>query len=264
MTTMLAPLRHSGWAVCRTLARGELVTLWRARTPVIFYFALPALLSGLLGPAVSGLDSSGAGGRAMLGWAVMFSFMSMNYTGRALYREFWSDAWRKNALVEESRMWFLLGKAAPVILVTTVQLLTFLVVAIAITDLSLPSGPVAVIYLLPILVLQAMAGSAVGLLMFAVIRSAETYFSLSYLVLITFATLGGAIVAAPELPSWSRSAGWIVPHRWSLRAVDATTADQASWQILTESCLVLALFVAVVGGLAARRFDYRVEHFGDG
>jgi len=245
-------------AVILTLAAVECRAYARAHYPFVWYFVLPAAASLILGPRLGGLESFGATGRVTLGFAVMFSYMSVNYTGRALYREYVSGTWRRTAIAAPPRAAYLIGKCVPVFAITLIQLAAFAAVAFLLLELPLRAGALAgSAQLALVLVPMAGTGVAIGAALFTITRQAEVFLSFTYLLLFVLAALGGAIVPSAELPMWSRLAGYATPHYWAMRALDEATRGDGGWAVVLESASVLALFTAVLMGAAVGRLDLR-------
>ncbi len=249
-------------AVARSFALTEYRALLRSPISMVFFFGLPAIMSAILGPSVTGLSEGAVAGRATIGFAVMFAYMGVNYVGRALFREYHSNTWRRTAIVAPPRWAFLGGKCFAVFSISFVQLCVFAGVAVVLLDLQVDTVG-EIIQMLLIFVLHAATGVAVGAVLFTIVQRAESFFSLTYLVLIAFAALGGAIVASSELPGWSRLVGVFTPHYWSMRALDNINGGAASWRITLESAGVLALIFCALMALAAARFDYRLLKLAD-
>ncbi|MEU5882417.1 ABC transporter permease [Spirillospora sp. NPDC047279] len=249
-------------AVIGTFALIEYRALVRARFPFVWFLVLPAVTSAILGPAVAGLSEAGATGRVTVGFGVMFSYMTVNYVGRALYREFDTHTWRRTATAAPPKAGYLLGKCLPVLTVGLGQLLVFATFAVTVLGLPLRAGAAAgIAQLMLVLVPFAITGVATGALLYTVIRRAEVYFSLTYLILMVLGALGGAIVASPQLPGWSQAAGLVTPHFWAMRAVDEATLGTGDWSVVLESSALLFLFGAALTALAAVRLDPRKERY---
>ena len=76
-------------------------------------------------------------------------------------------------------------------------------------------------------------------------------------MLISFAALGGAIVASSALPAWSRAVGIVTPHHWTMRGFDNITSASASWSVTLQSALVLTVMCVALAALAVSRFSYK-------
>jgi ABC-2 type transport system permease protein len=240
----------------QAIGRSEARILWRDRTAIVFIFVLPAVLAGILGPAVSGLAGDGASGQAALGFAVMFSFMVVTYAGHAFFREHWYGTNARLALIRPSRLGYGLGKIAPSAALAFLQLVIFGIIAVVFLDLPLAGGPVQ---LLGAGALLVGAGAALGFLFFALTRSTATLSNLAYLVLVTFGALGGAIVVFDRLPRWSQWLGYFTPQFWAMRAARETTFGHGSWTVVGQSYLALLGFCLVFGVIGAWRFDFNAE-----
>ncbi len=252
-------------AISRSFAMTEYRALLRSPISMVFFFGLPAIMSAILGPSVTGLSDEAASGRATVGFAVMFAFMSVNYVGRAMFREYHNHTWRRTAIVDPPRWSYLLGKCFAVFTISLGQLCVFAVVAVALLDLRI-NTPSKILQMLVIFVLHAATGVAVGAAMFTLVRRAEAFFSLTYLVLIAFGALGGAIVATDELPGWSGAMGVATPHFWSMRALDelnSPAAGGSTWSTTLVSGAALLGIAVVLFGFAAWKLDYRILKHAD-
>lgn len=235
--------------------------LLRLKTPVIFIFAVPILLSAILGPSVSGLDPDQASFRGVLGFAVMFSFMVVNYAGLAFFDEYVDNTCVRQSLYEPAKLAFIMGKLVPPCALALTQLIGFWAFGVFFLDVPVDG---ASFLLLPVALLLVATGAGIGTLLFGVTRTPQTFQSLTYLVLICGAALGGAIVAPSRLPAVSRSLGLAMPHYWALRAVDEVTLRGGDLSAILGSTLVLALMatLTLLGG--AKMIDYRAEKFAIG
>lgn len=242
--------------VVASFALTEYRALLRSPLSMVFFFGLPAAISAILGSAVTGLNTGASDGRATLGFAVMFAYISVNYVGRALYREYYSHTWQRTAIAAPPRGAYLAGKCFAVFSISIVQLSVFSIVAVTVLDFPV-QGVSGFAQFMLLIVLHAASGVAVGAALFTLTTTVETYLSITYLVLITFAALGGAIVATSALPAWSRSVGVVTPHHWAMRGFDNVTGNSASWPITLQSAAVLGTMCAVLAVVAVHRFQYQ-------
>lgn len=241
----------------RCYALDEWRVLARERTAFVFVFLLPAVLSAILGPGVTGAtQAAGAMGRATLGFAVMFSYMVVTYTGHAFYRDYWYHTAARTALVRPGKLAFAVGKVLPACALSLGQLLLFTAAAAVFLDLPLNGGMLQVLVVGASLVAS---GAALGFLLFALTRSTATLSNLSYLVLVTFGAVGGAIVVTDALPTWSRWLGYLTPHHWAMRAFDELTFGAGRWSVVLGSVAVILLFTSACAALGHAVFDFRNE-----
>ena len=256
------PAGHELITVVGTFALTEWRALVRGRFPFVWFLVLPAVASAILGPALAEVGRGGATGRVTIGFGIMFCYMTVNYVGRALYREFDAHTWRRTATAAPARCGYLAGKCLAVLGVGIMQLTVFVVFAVTVLGLPLHAGLLTgLAQLALILVPFALTGVAVGALMFTLIRRAEVFFSLTYLVLLLLAAIGGALVPSPQLPRWAQVLGWFTPHYWAMRAIDQTTLGDGRWSVVLQSSALLVLFAVVVSVIALARFDFRKERY---
>ena len=242
--------------VAASFAVTEYRALLRSPLSMVFFFGLPAAISAILGSAVTGLNTGASEGRATLGFAVMFAYISVNYVGRALFREYYAHTWQRTAIAAPSPAAYLAGKCFAVFTISVGQLCVFSFVAI--TLLNFPVGGTAEIaQFLLLIMFHSASGVAVGAALFTLTTTIETYLSITYLVLISFAALGGAIVASSALPAWSRAVGIVTPHHWTMRGFDNITSASASWSVTLQSALVLTVMCVALAALAVSRFSYK-------
>ncbi|MDG4807567.1 ABC transporter permease [Micromonospora sp. WMMD1120] len=250
--------RPAFWSVVAAFAVSDSRILWRMRTPLAFMFAVPAVLAVTLGPAVSGAGAGGSAvpGRSMVGIAVMFSFMTVNYTGLALFREYTNHTWVRQAVNRPARTAFLLGKMLPVAAAGLIQLGIFAAVAFVAYGLPLHGSPAQ---LLVVAVALVAAGCALGAVLFVVTRTAPVFQSIAYVLLLTTGSVGGAIVPSDQLPAVSRAMGFLTPQHWAMRALDETTSGAGSWGPTVQAVAVIGALALVLAVVAVVGVGYNLE-----
>jgi ABC-2 type transport system permease protein len=236
-------------------AASDAKILWRMKTPVIFMFAVPALLTVLLGPAVSGAASDFPG-RSVIGFAVLFSFMTINYVGLALFREFVGNTWLRQATHRPPRAAFVLGKICPVAGAGLLQLVVFGSVAFAVYRLPLHGDVLQLVVVAAALVL---CGSFAGVVLHNVANATSTFQSVTYLLLLGMGGVGGTIVSPDHLPALSRLLSPFTPHYWAMAAFTETTVGSGSWGPTLRALAVIGGTAAVLAAIAFTTFDYRAE-----
>lgn len=243
------------WSVVLAYAASDARVLWRMKTPVIFMFALPALLTVLLGPAVSGAVDQPPG-RSVIGFAVLFSFMTINYVGLALYQEFVAHTWLRQAIFRPRRSAFLLGKILPVACTGFVQLSVFAVAAGLIYHLPVHGNVLQLALVASELVV---CGCLLGVVLHNLCSATSTFQSITFLLLIGMGGIGGTIVVPDRLPAFSRWLGPFTPHYWAMRALLQATTGSGGWTEVLQSLAVLAGMCIVLGAVAYSTFDFRAQ-----
>lgn len=244
------------WSIVAAYASSDTRTLWRMRTPLAFMFAVPAVLAVTLGPAVSGAGGTVVPGRSMLGVAVMFSFMTVNYTGLALFREYTNHTWVRQAVNRPPKTAYLLGKILPVAAAGLLQLGVF--GAIAFWAYGLPlRGSLGQV--LVVAVALVAVGCALGVLLYAVTRTAPVFQSITYVLLLTTGSVGGAIVPTGHLPALSRAIGVFTPQHWAMLALDEATSGGGSWTPTLRAVALIGAMTAVLGAVGVAGVGYHRE-----
>ncbi len=239
---------RSAWAYFDT----DIRILWRMRTPLVFLFAVPALLSAVLGPAVSGSAEAG-GARSTMGWAVLFSFMTTEYVGIALYREFLDNTWLRQATYRPHRLAFIIGKIGPVALAGTLQLIVFGTIAIVAYRTPVHGS---VVQLLIVAVPLVLCGCLLGMVLYNVTSTESVFHSLTFLLLIGGGAIGGTIVTPDRLPIATRELTRFMPHVWALDAFTESTTGGGSWRPALAAVVVIGAIDVVLAILALVTFDY--------
>jgi ABC-2 type transport system permease protein len=239
-------------------ASNEVKTLLRGKAWIIM-FLVPAMLAGILGPAVSGLEGEAASGRAVIGFAVMFSYMVVFWVGHAFYREYWYGTYVRQAVLKPPLFGFLIGKMLPAMALTLLQLLVFFTISILILDLPLHGG---VFQLLLTCIALIASGAALSFLLYVTTRSWLIMSNFAYLILVSFGTLGGSLVVWSKLPRWSQVLGYFTPHYWALTAIDEATVGNGRWLPILKSLLVLSAITFTLLAIGIMRFDYKRQKHG--
>jgi len=247
------PTGRPGFARSLAFVATDARLLWRARTPLVFMFAVPALLCALLGSAFS-TGPGGFPGRSVVGFGVLFAFMTINYLGMALFREFAEHTWTRQATYRVSRSAFLAGKTAPVVAIGFLQLLTFCSAAILIYDI-----PAHVPQLILISAVLAFCGPLLGIVLYNVTSSSTTFQSVTYLTLLGMGAAGGTLAPTDTLPQIVRYAGTLTPQHWAMEAFTNAMAGDGSWRTTALDVAVLAGIDLVLAAVAVSTFDVRDE-----
>jgi ABC-2 type transport system permease protein len=247
--------RRRGLGVVVAFAVTDALVLIRARTPVIFMFVVPLVLSLMLGPAVTG-DSATHPGRSMTGFAVLFSFMTINYVGLALYREFFDNTWIRQSALRIPKVAFIVGRVIPVAGIGLLQLVVFGWAAFTFYRLPLHGN---VGQLLLVAVLLSLVGPPLGVILYNLTPDVSTFQGLTFVLLLGTGGAGGAIVAPDRLPPVVAAIGLVTPHHWAMAAFSESTVGTGDWRATLTALAVLGSMVVVLMTAATASFDFRAE-----
>jgi ABC-2 type transport system permease protein len=203
-----------------------------------------------------GENTSATAGRTMIGFAVMFSFMTINYAGLGLFREFLNNTWIRQAVNRPPLPAFLLGKLLPVAFAALAQLAFFWTLAIVLMDVPLHGDP---LQLAVTALLLVCCGSLLGVVLYNLTHSVLTFQSITFLLLLGMGGVGGTIVVPERLPEISRALSLLTPHYWAMQALRESTVGGGSWGPTLKALLVIAGMIAVLTWIAIATFDYTRE-----
>jgi ABC-2 type transport system permease protein len=109
---------------------------------------------------------------------------------------------------------------------------------------------------LAVCVATALMASTFGLLIAALGRTPEATRGVAILAVLLMVMLGGAWVPSFVFPAWLQKATLVVPARWAVDGLDATTWRGVDFMGVLPAIAVLLGFAAVFGALAVARFRW--------
>ena len=147
----------------------------------------------------------------------------------------------------------LIGKLLPYYVVNLIQIALMFSVGTLLFNMTLGNGPALILVSLAL----AAAANGLGLLVAALGKSEAQVNSLSVLLAVTLAALGGMMVPAFVMPGFMKTLSLFTPHAWALAGYhDAIIRGLGLREVLPETGVLLgfaALFFA--GALWRFRFD---------
>jgi len=109
---------------------------------------------------------------------------------------------------------------------------------------------------LAVCVATALMASSFGLLIAAVGRTPGATRGVAILAVLLMVMLGGAWVPSFVFPAWLQKATLVIPARWAVDGLDATTWRGVDFMGALPAIAVLLGFAAVFGALAVARFRW--------
>jgi ABC-2 type transport system permease protein len=109
---------------------------------------------------------------------------------------------------------------------------------------------------LGVCVATALMASCFGLLIAALGRTPQATRGVAILAVLLMVMLGGAWVPSFVFPAWLQKATLVVPARWAVDGLDATTWRGADFMGALPAIAVLLGFAAAFGALAVARFRW--------
>ncbi|HYU57229.1 MAG TPA: ABC transporter permease [Actinomycetota bacterium] len=242
----------------------ELIRFAQDRPRILVSLLQPVLFLFVLGTGLGSLVSGGAGGVSLrtflfpgvLGMAVMFTAM-FSAASIVWDREF--GFLREMLVAPVARGGIVLGKCLGGASVAAFQGVILLALA---GTVGVPYSPLLILTLTGELLLLAFVITALGVLLAARIRSIQSFFSLTQMLLMPLFFLSGALFPLTNLPTWLQVLTHVNPLTYAVdpmrRAVFArlspgghplsTDVTWGSWRVptLLELALVAALALALL------------------
>ena len=152
-----------------------------------------------------------------------------------------------------SKAALLIGKLLPYYVVNLIQIALMFAVGTFLFDMTLGNGPALILVSLAL----AAAANGLGLLVAALGKTEAQVNSLSVLLSITLAALGGMMVPAFVMPGFMKTLSLVTPHAWALAGYhDVIIRGLGLAGILPETGVLLGFAVLFFAGALWRfRFD---------
>lgn len=180
----------------------------------------------------------------------MFAFFWLAWVGRTIFAEHGWGTWdRLQAMASPTEV--TVGKLLPAFVLITLQMILLFVVGGLVLGLSSKGPVLSLVILAPALAICMLA------LTFAIVafcRTMPQLDAISNLLVLVFASLGGALALTAALPGWARTIAPAVPSHWAMQAsTDVILKGRGIGSVLGPTAVLLG-FSAVFLLLAALRF----------
>ena len=223
-------------------------TLILTAIPLIFIpFMSPAFKSMLVADGY--VDATGVE-QAVPSMAVLFSFLSVQIIINSFINERTWGTWPRLAASATPRGAVLTGKALVAYLLQLVQVLAVLALG-ALAFGYRPKGSVSALLLAVLAFAAVLAALGVAIALWA--PSHDLALSLSNIIGMLAAGIGGAFCTVSSLPDWSQHAARFSPAYWAIDAIHSVSLDGAGVTDVLPAVGVLSLFFAGLAALAMAR-----------
>ena len=190
---------------------------------VLIPFMMPAFKSMLLADGYTGVTGAE---QAVPSIAILFSFLAVQNIISSFFNERSWGTWERLEASPTSRASILTGKALVAFLMQTVQITVVLALGVALALWS---------------------------------RSRDAALSLSNIIGMLAAGIGGSFSTVSSFPDWAQHAARLSPAYWAITAIHEVSLDGASLSDVGARIGVLWGFFAVIAGLALVQFRYHRE-----
>ncbi len=187
------------------------------------------------------------------GYTIYGVFFIMQTIATGLFREKNEGTFRRIQAAPLTKAAFLAGKLLPYYLINLIQIVIMFGVGLLVFHISLGNDPVA----LTILALStSAAATGLGLLLASLGKTLEQVSSLTTLLSIVLAAVGGMMVPASIMPHFMQTLSLATPHAWALTGFQDVIVRGLGLQAVFPEIGVLLAFAAAFWGLAIWRFRY--------
>ena len=164
--------------------------------------------------------------------------------------------WKRLEASPTSRASILTGKALVAFLMQTVQIAVVLALGALIFGYR-PTG--SLLALAAILLSFSAVLSALGVALALWARSRDAALSLSNIIGMRAAGIGGSFSTVSSFPDWAQHTARLSPAYWAITAIHEVSLDGASLSDVGTRIGVLWGFFAVIAGMALIQFRYHRE-----
>ncbi|MGH9244232.1 MAG: ABC transporter permease [Acidimicrobiales bacterium] len=245
-------LRVSG-----AIIRHEFRVMMTDPSTVIFIVLMPllmvALMRQLFERALQAEGFSGANGSefAIPGMAVGFAAFGVAYAGFTFFRDHGWGTWDRLRATQATSVDLIVGKVAPTVVVTIVQLALLFALGGPLFDLRINGSIVALGF---VVVVLAISLCAFGMAVTAVARTMNQLNAIGSVGGFGMAMLGGAWVPVDSMPGWAQAIAPVLPTYWAMDAFRSIILEGGGVSDVVGPVLVLIGFGVLFTILAAAKF----------
>ena len=218
---------------------------------VMIPFMEPAFKSMLLSDGytnVTGVE------QAIPGMAIFFSFLSVQTIIQSFFREYAWGMWPRLEASSTPQGAILAGKAFVAYLIQAVQVLTVLGLGALIFGYR-PTGNVGALILVILAFSAVLAALGVALALWT--PTEDIALSLSNIVGMLAAGIGGSFCTVSSFPDWAQSVAKFSPAYWALNAVHAVSLDGAGLTDVLPQIGMLGVFFVILAILVVIQFTLK-------
>lgn len=187
------------------------------------------------------------------GYTVMFTFFLVNIMGRSFISERELGTLRRLRMAPITPTELLIGKTAPFFVISVFQNAVLFGIGRVVFGMSWGLTPWL---LIPIIIATALAATALGLLVAALVRTDSQVSAYGNFLVITMAGVSGCFMPRDWLPEILERISLATPHAWALIAFDEVFDDhRPALGIVFRSCGMLVGFAAAFFAFGVRKFQ---------
>lgn len=221
--------------------RNPTITLLMTVIPLVMIpFMEPAFKSMLL---ADGYTEATGVEQAVPSMAVLFAFLAVQTVIQSFFHERTWGTWPRLEMSATSSGTLLMGKALVAYLIQSLQAVAVIVLGMTLFGFR-PAGGVGAL-LVVVLAFSAVL-AALGVAIALVTPSEEVGLSLSNVIGMLAAGVGGSFCSVSNFPDWAQSIARFSPAYWALNASHAVSLDGASVADILPQLGMLAVFLVAI------------------
>jgi ABC-2 type transport system permease protein len=235
------------------VVRNDLRIMRHDYFPIVVLVAMPLVgmvfMKSAFKGTVIGESGSGASGaqQAVPGMAVTFGFALVGYTATGFFREHSWATWDRLRASPASTLEIVLGKMGACLLLAALQLVLLFCVGGLAFGLHVRGSWLEVC---AVGVSFSVCLVATGLAIAAACASVMQANAFTYIGMVLFSCMAGALVPAASLPQWAKVVAPAIPSYWAMRGYRSALMDRSG---TASSVAVLLAFAVVLLTFAALR-----------
>lgn len=237
------------------VARNDFRLMRHDYFPIVLLFVMPLVgmvfMKSAFQATVVAENIPGANGadQAVPGMAVTFGFALVSYVGLGFFREHAWCTWDRLRASPASTLEIILGKAGACFLLALIQLVLLfsiggIVFGLGVRGSWLEIGAVGASFSLCLI--------AIGLVVSVICTSVMQANAFTYVGMVLFSCMAGALVPASSLPHWARVLGPVVPSYWAMRGYRCALLGRAGTGTSVAVLLAVAAVMLMIAAVRMR------------
>jgi ABC-2 type transport system permease protein len=188
------------------------------------------------------------------GLAVLFSFFSIQLIIQMFFDETVWNTWDRQQVSATSLGEIITGKVLVAYLIQLVQLSIIILLSIWLFNFHLNGSWIAFV---AIIILFSAVLTCFGTMIVSWATSANIALSLSNLLGILLAGLGGSLSPTNTFPRWAKAIAQFDPAYWALSAIRKVSLNHASFGTINHSLIILLSMAIIFGVVSLIGFKYQ-------
>jgi len=187
------------------------------------------------------------------GYTIFGIFFIVSVLATSFLDEKQAGTFRRLLAAPLPRSALLLGKLLPYYVVNLVQVIVMFGVGVLLFHMGLGHAPLA---LVAVTLATGLAATGLGLLVAAIGKTPAQVSSVSTLLVLTLAALGGMLVPTFVMPSFMQKLAFVTPHAWALDGYQDVIVRGLGLSAVLPNVAVLTGFAFLFFGFALWRFRF--------